>query len=92
MRPFFVTVGILAWILAFLVMWIFAESGGALTAIAAGTFAVVAILALGCERILKLLEDIRNQMPSLAPVRREVVSPAPAVVRVQPADQAATVL
>lgn len=60
MRMFFAVVGVLAWIWAFLVLWIFVESGGALTVIAAGVFAIVAILSLGCERILKTLEDIRD--------------------------------
>lgn len=60
MRMFFVAVGVLSWVWALAVLWIFAESGGALTVIAAGTFAVVAIVALGCERILKTLEDIRD--------------------------------
>jgi len=60
MRMFFVTVGVLAWLWALAVLWIFAESGGALTVIAAGVFAVVAMVALGCERILKMLEEIRD--------------------------------
>lgn len=60
MRLFFMTVGVLAWLWALAVVWIFAESGGALTIIAAGVFAVVAIVALGCERILKVLEEIRD--------------------------------
>ena len=60
MRMFFVVVGVLAWIWALAVLWIFAESGGALTIIAAGIYAVVAMVALGCERILKTLEDIRD--------------------------------
>jgi hypothetical protein len=60
MRMFFTTVGVLAWITALAVLWIFAESGGALTIIAAGVFAIVAVLALGCERILKVLEEIRD--------------------------------
>lgn len=60
MRMFFGAVGVLAWIWALAVLWIFAESGGALTIIAAGVFAVVAIVALGCERILKTLEQIRD--------------------------------
>ena len=47
--------------LALAVLWIFAESGGALTVIAAGVFAIVAIVALGCERILKTLEEIRDR-------------------------------
>jgi hypothetical protein len=60
MRWFFLVVGIVAWTLALGVVWIFAESGGALTFIAAGVFATVGILALGCERILKTLEEIRD--------------------------------
>ncbi len=60
MRMFFVAVGVLAWITALGVLWIFAESGGALTVIAAGVFAIVAMVALGCERILKTLEEIRD--------------------------------
>jgi hypothetical protein len=57
---FFGAVGVLAWIWALAVLWIFAESGGALTVIAAGIYAVVAMVALGCERVLKTLEDIRD--------------------------------
>ena len=60
MRMFFGAVGVLAWIWALAVLWIFAESGGALTVIAAGIYAVVAMIALGCERVLKTLEDIRD--------------------------------
>jgi hypothetical protein len=60
MRWFFLAVGVMAWILALGVAWIFAGSGGALTFIAAGVFATVAILALGIERIIKTLEDIRD--------------------------------
>jgi hypothetical protein len=60
MRWFFGAVGVLAWIWALAVLWIFKESGGALTMIAAGIFAVVAVVALGCERILKTLEEIRD--------------------------------
>ena len=60
MRMFFGVVGVLAWIWALAVLWIFAESGGALTIIAAGIYAVVAMIALGCERVLKMLEDIRD--------------------------------
>jgi hypothetical protein len=60
MRMFLVTVGVLSWLWALAVLWIFAESGGALTIIAAGVFAIVAIVALGCERIIKTLEDIRD--------------------------------
>ena len=60
MRWFFLAVGILAWLVALGVVWIFAESGGALTFIAAGVFATVAILALVGERIIKTLEEIRD--------------------------------
>jgi len=60
MRMFFISVGVLAWIWALAVLWLFAESGGALTIIAAGVFAVVAMVALGTERILKALEEIRD--------------------------------
>lgn len=60
MRMFLVAVGVLAWIWALAVLWIFAESGGALTVIAAGVFAIVAVVALASERILKTLEDIRD--------------------------------
>ena len=52
MRWFFLVVGVLAWLLALGVVWIFSESGGALTFIAAGVFATVAILALVGERII----------------------------------------
>ena len=94
MRPFFMTVGILAWLMAFAVMWVFAENGGALTAIAAGVFATAAMMALGCERLLKLLEDIRDRLPA---GNRAVVLPAkrearPAVVVRPVADPATTVL
>ena len=60
MRMFLVAVGILSWIWALAIVWIFAASGGPLTIIAAGVFAIVAVLALGCERILKTLEEIRD--------------------------------
>jgi hypothetical protein len=60
MRWFFLAVGVLAWILALGVVWIFSESGGALTFIAAGVFAIVAIVALVGERIIKTLEEIRD--------------------------------
>jgi hypothetical protein len=89
MRPFFMTVGILAWVWAFAVMWVFAENGGALTVIAAGVFAVVAVVALACERILKLLEEIRQSLPqrgrpSLLPPRAQTMQPLPDIPR-QPA-------
>jgi hypothetical protein len=60
MRMFFVSVGVLSWIWALAVLWIFAENGGVQTVIAAGVFAIVAMVALGCERILKTLEEIRD--------------------------------
>jgi hypothetical protein len=60
MRWFFLAVGVLMWILALGVVWIFSESGGALTFIAAGVFATVAISALVGERIIKTLEQIRD--------------------------------
>jgi hypothetical protein len=60
MRWFFLAVGVLAWLVALGVVWIFSESGGALTFIAAGVFATVAILALVGERIIKTLEEIRD--------------------------------
>ena len=99
MRPFFMTVGILAWMMAFAVMWIFAESGGALTAVAAGVFAILAILALACERILRLLEQIRDGMllrprRTVLPIKRETAVPEPAVpeVSMRPATDPATTL
>jgi len=70
MRMFFITVGILSWLLALGVLWIFAESGGALTVIAAGVFAGVAIVSLGVERVLKVLEEIRDR--TLPPTERPV--------------------
>jgi hypothetical protein len=60
MRMFFITVGVLSWIWALAVLWIFAENGGVMTIIAAGVFAIVAIVALAAERILKALEEIRD--------------------------------
>lgn len=81
MRMFFIAVGVLSWIWALAVLWIFAESGGALTVIAAGVFAGVAIVALGCERILKTLEDIRDgRVHALTPP-----SDSPTLVVRQPA-------
>jgi hypothetical protein len=61
MRMFFITVGILSWLLALAVAWIFAENGGVMTVIAAGIFAGLAIVSIGLERILKLLEEIRDR-------------------------------
>ena len=60
MRLFLLSVGVLAWIWSLAVIWIFAESGGALTVIAAGVFVIVAVVALGCESILRILEEIRD--------------------------------
>ena len=60
MRWFFIVVGILAWLVALGVVWIFSQSGGALTFIAAGVFATVAVLALVGERVIKTLEEIRD--------------------------------
>ncbi len=60
MRAFLIAVGILSWIMALSVMVIFAASGGVLTVIASGVFAVVAVVALGCERIIRTLEEIRD--------------------------------
>ncbi|HEY7639952.1 MAG TPA: hypothetical protein VH814_09525 [Steroidobacteraceae bacterium] len=60
MRWFFLAVGVLAWLMALGVVWIFSQSGGALTFIAAGVFATVAILSLVGERIIKTLEEIRD--------------------------------
>jgi hypothetical protein len=60
MRPFLITVGILAWAFGMAVLFIFSQSGGVMTAIAAGVFAGVGLIALGCERILKTLEEIRD--------------------------------
>lgn len=71
MRPFFLTVGVLAWIFGMAVLWIFAESGGVMTVIAAGVFAGVGLIALGCERILKRLEEIRD---GTRPVPRTIVA------------------
>lgn len=76
MRMFFIVVGVLSWVWALAVLWIFAESGGALTVIAAGVFAVVAIVALGCERILKTLEDIRDSRTVIKPDAAVIVRPA----------------
>jgi hypothetical protein len=92
MRPFLMTVGILAWLMAFAVMWIFAESGGALTVIAAGVFATVAMVGLACERILKVLEEIRDRMPAhvgAVPLAAKGNAAVPAVV-VRPVSGPAT--
>jgi hypothetical protein len=51
-------------VLALAVLWIFAESGGALTVIAAGVFAG-AIVSLGLEPVLKILEEIRDRAAGL---------------------------
>lgn len=63
MRFFFIAVGILSWAWAFLLLWLFSEEGGTVRFVAAGVYAVVAMVALGCERILKTLEDIRDRTP-----------------------------
>jgi hypothetical protein len=81
MRMFFIAIGVLAWLLALAVVWIFAESGGALTIIAAGVFAIVAVIALGCERIVKTLEEIRDGSVTrikinTPPAEREAVTAA----------------
>lgn len=72
MRPFLITVGILAWAFGMAVLFIFTENGGVMTAIAAGVFAGVGLLALVSERILKTLEDIRDGV--VVPPRRAVVT------------------
>ncbi len=77
MRAFLIAVGILSWVMALSVILIFAESGGALTAIAAGVFAAVAVIALSSERILKTLEDIRDSRVPLRRVTREKVMAVP---------------
>jgi hypothetical protein len=56
----FVVVGVLARLFALSALSILAESGGALAVIAAGIFAGVAIVSRGLERVLKLLEEIRD--------------------------------
>jgi hypothetical protein len=55
------------------VLFIFTQSGGALTVIAAGVFGVVAVVAPGCERIIKTLEDIRDGRGAQAPETKSVV-------------------
>jgi uncharacterized membrane protein len=77
MRAFLIAVGILSWALALSVILIFAESGGAQVAIAAGVFAVVAVVSLGCERIIKTLEDIRDSRVPLPRPNRERVMAVP---------------
>jgi len=75
MRMFFITVGILSWLMALAVLWIFAASGGVLTMIAAGVFAGVAIVSLGLDRVLKALEEIRDRnawhVQATAPMERD---------------------
>ncbi len=73
MRIFFAVIGVLAWIWALLLLAIFSESGGEGRFIAAGIYAIVGILALGCERIIKTLEDIRD---GRSPVLRETEAAA----------------
>src|SRR4030095_266942 len=60
MRMFLMVVGVLAWLMGRAVIWVSAESGGPLTISAAGVFAVVAVVSLGCERIIKTLEEMRD--------------------------------
>jgi hypothetical protein len=78
MRAFLIAVGILSWLMALSVILIFAESGGALTVVAAGVFAVAAIVAFGCERIIKTLEEIRDgRVPAgVVPSRTATVLPS----------------
>lgn len=80
MRAFLIAVGIVSWVMALSVLVIFASNGGALTVIAAGVFAVVAVVALGCERIIRTLEEIRDSRSVEATAVRPV-----AVVPVMPA-------
>jgi hypothetical protein len=63
MRGFFIVVGVLSWIWALSLLWIFSEEGGTVRFVAAGIYAVVAMVALGFERILKTLEEIRDRTP-----------------------------
>ena len=84
MRMFFSMVGILAWVAALSVLWIFSESGGALTAIAAGVFAVVAMVALVGERVLKTLEEIRDGEIIVRPERRATINARPVPAAAQP--------
>jgi len=64
MRPFFAVIGVLAWLWALSLLAIFSQSGGEMKFVAAGVYAIVGILAMGCERILKVLEDIRDHRTS----------------------------
>jgi hypothetical protein len=80
MRAFLVAVGIVAWLMALAVLLIFAQAGGALTVIAAGVFAVVAVVALGCERIIRTLEEIRDgRLTTTETPRRPIVINNPSV-------------
>jgi hypothetical protein len=63
MRGFFIAVGVLSWVWAISLLWIFSEEGGTVRFVAAGVYAIVAMVALGFERILKTLEDIRDRTP-----------------------------
>lgn len=77
MRMFLVCVGVAAWLMSLAVLLVFADNGGAQVAIAAGVFAVVAVVALGCERIIKTLEEIRDGrvvLSTLKPVAGKPVS------------------
>jgi len=73
MRPFFAVIGVLAWLWALSLLAIFSQSGGEMKFVAAGVYAIVGILAMGCERILKVLEDIRDHRTSedVVPQRAE---------------------
>ena len=88
MRWFFLAVGVLAWLVALGVVWIFSESGGALTFIAAGVFATVAITALVGERIIKTLEEIRDGSVTRIRVNTPV-APAERVVTEREVEQLA---
>lgn len=66
MRVFLMTVSLLAWIAAPAIAWHYAASSGVLAFVAAGIFVLVAVVALGCERILKLLTEIRDSLAAPA--------------------------
>jgi hypothetical protein len=75
MRIFFAVVGVLAWLWALTLLVLFSETGGQTRFVAAGIYAIVAVLALGVERILKTLEDIRDGRVYLpAPGEKVVVT------------------
>lgn len=73
MRIFFAVVGVFAWLWALTLLVLFSESGGQTRFIAAGIYAIVAVLALGVERILKTLEDIRDGRAYLPACGEKVV-------------------